>query len=211
MEIKELQKIYATHPGVEALTGITADGNKEKVVIGGLTASSAAVAIAGYMQRNEKQTLFIVMNDVEEAGYFYHDLVQICGEQRVLFFPSSFRRALKYGHEDDANRILRTEVMSRLASRSKRNGTVVVTHPEAIAEKVVSQEKMESNTMTLAVGGMLSREEAEKKLNKLGFKEVQYVYEPGEYAQRGSLLDIFSCNEWSNPQFSCKILTPFFL
>ena len=192
MEIKELQKIYAAHPGVEALTGITANGNKEKVVIGGLTASSAAVAIAGYMQRNEKQTLFIVMNDVEEAGYFYHDLVQICGEQRVLFFPSSFRRALKYGHEDDANRILRTEVMSRLASRSKRNGTVVVTHPEAIAEKVVSQEKMESNTMTLVVGGMLSREEAEKKLNKLGFKEVQYVYEPSEYAQRGSLLDIFS-------------------
>ena len=192
MEIKELQEIYASHPGVTALRQLDESDYKSIVKVNGLTASSAAVAIAGYMHKEEKQTLFIIMNDAEEAGYFYHDLVQICGDKRVLFFPSSFKRALKYGHEDDANRILRTEVMSRLASRSRRQGTIIVTHPEAIAEKVVSQEKMESNTLPLAVGGNISREEVEKRLGKLGFKEVSYVYEPGEFAVRGSLIDIFS-------------------
>ncbi|MBQ5817095.1 MAG: transcription-repair coupling factor, partial [Bacteroidaceae bacterium] len=192
MEIKELQEIYASHPGVTALRQLDESDYKSIVKVNGLTASSAAVAIAGYMHKEEKQTLFIIMNDAEEAGYFYHDLVQICGDKRVLFFPSSFKRALKYGHEDDANRILRTEVMSRLASRSRRQGTIIVTHPEAIAEKVVSQEKMESNTLPLAVGGNISREAVEKRLGKLGFKEVSYVYEPGEFAVRGSLIDIFS-------------------
>ncbi len=192
MEIKELQEIYASHPGVTALRQLADSDNKSGVRINGLTASSAAVAIAGYMHKEEKQTLFIIMNDAEEAGYFYHDLVQICGDKRVLFFPSSFKRALKYGHEDDANRILRTEVMSCLASRSKRQGTVIVTHPEALAEKVVSQEKMANCTLQLAVGGNISREEVEKRLGKLGFKEVSYVYEPGEFAVRGSIIDIYS-------------------
>lgn len=193
MEIKELQKIYAAHPGVKALCNLTDDDCKGGVILAGLTTGSAAAAVvAGYMMANEKATLFIVMNDVEDAGYFYHDLVQVCGDKRVLFFPSSFKRALKYGHEDDANRILRTEVMSRLSSKSRRAGTVVVTHPEAVAEKVVSQAKMEDSTLTLTVGGTISRDAAEKQLNKLGFKEVSYVYEPGEFAARGSIIDIFS-------------------
>ena len=100
MEIKELQEIYASHPGVTALSQLTDEDYKKCINVNGLTASSAAVAIAGYMHREEKQTLFIVMNDAEEAGYFYHDLVQICGDKRVLFFPSSFKRALKYGQLD---------------------------------------------------------------------------------------------------------------
>ena len=193
MEIKELQSIYATHPGVKALGTITDEDYKRGITLSGLTTGSAAAAvIAGFMSENEKSTLFIVMNDAEEGGYLYHDLVQICGDKRVLFFPSSFKRALKYGHEDEANRILRTEVMSRLSSKNRRQGTVIVTHPEAVAEKVVSAAKMESSTLTLAVGGIISREEVEKQLNKLGFREVSYVYEPGEFAARGSLIDIFS-------------------
>ncbi len=192
MEISELQDIYASHPGVEALSRLTDEKFKGKAKLCGLTASSAAIVVAGYMKRQEKQTLFIVMNDAEEAGYFYHDLVQLCGEKRVLFFPSSYKRALRYGHEDDANRILRTEVMSRLSSKSKRQGTVIVTHPEAVAEKVVSQSGMEENTLQLSIGSTISRDEMEKRLAKLGFKEVPYVYEPGEYATRGSLLDIYS-------------------
>ena len=192
MESKELQQIYASHPGVVALASLTDDDYRQTVNVTGLTASSAAVALSGYMQQCAKQTLFVVMNDAEEAGYFYHDLVQICGDRRVLFFPSSYKRALKYGHEDEANRILRTEVMSCLASRSRRQGAVIVTHPEAIAEKVASQEKMQSNTLQLAVGGNISRDNVEKQLGRLGFKEVTYVYEPGEFAVRGSIIDIYS-------------------
>ncbi|MBO7271344.1 MAG: transcription-repair coupling factor, partial [Bacteroidaceae bacterium] len=128
----------------------------------------------------------------EEAGYFYHDLVQITGEKGVLFFPSSFRRAMKYGQEDDANRILRTEVMSKLSCRHRKGGLTIITHPEALAEKVASQSDLDKNTLTIAIGNRISRDEVEKKLAELKFKEVTYVYEPGEFAVRGSLIDIFS-------------------
>ncbi len=192
MEAKELQELYAAHPGVEALAKISEENSKKSVFLQGLLGSSAPLVISGFIKRCPNKTLFIVMNDAEEAGYFYHDLMQICDCQNILFFPSSFRRALKYGQEDDANRILRTEVMSRLISRRNREGLVVITHPEALAEKVVSQSDLQEKSITIAIGDKISRETLEAKLSKLKFKEVTYVYEPGEYAVRGSLIDIFS-------------------
>ena len=191
MEIAELKNIYASHPGVTALTMLTDKDYKETINVCGLTASSAAVTITGFIQKTKDNTLFIIMNDAEEAGYFYHDLVQICGDKQILFFPSSFKRAIRYGHEDDANRILRTEVISRLSDKST-HPIAIITYPEAVAEKVASQEKIRSNTIKLAKGDCISRDKIENKLNELGFKETAYVYEPGEFAIRGSLIDIFS-------------------
>ena len=192
MEAKELQNIYASHPGVDALMQLREEGSKKSVFLEGLFGSSAATVLSGFKNRAPGQTLLVVMNDVEEAGYFYHDMVQLAGDSNILFFPSSFRRAMKYGQEDDANRILRTEVMSRLANRRRTEGVVIVTHPDALAEKVVSQSHLEEKTLTIAVGDSISRDNVEKKLAALKFKEVTYVYEPGEFAVRGSIIDIFS-------------------
>ena len=192
MEAKELQDIYASHPGVDALMQLREEGSKKSVFLEGLIGSSAANVLSGFKKRAPGQTLLVVMNDAEEAGYFYHDMVQLTGDSNILFFPSSFRRAMKYGQEDDANRILRTEVMSRLANRRRTEGMVIVTHPDALAEKVVSQSQLEEKTMTIAVGDSISRDNVEKKLAALKFKEVTYVYEPGEFAVRGSIIDIFS-------------------
>ena len=192
MEAKEIQNIYAAHPGVEALIQLREEGGKKRVLLEGLLGSSAAMTFCGFKQRVPEQTLLVVMNDAEEAGYFYHDMMQITGDSNILFFPSSFRRAMKYGQEDDANRILRTEVMSRLVNRRRKEGLVIVTHPDALAEKVVSQQQLEEKTLTIAVGDNISRDEVEKRLAALKFKEVTYVYEPGEFAVRGSLIDIFS-------------------
>ena len=192
MEAKEIQNIYAAHPGVEALIQLREEGGKKRVLLEGLLGSSAAMTFCGFKQRVPEQTLLVVMNDAEEAGYFYHDMMQITGDSNILFFPSSFRRAMKYGQEDDANRILRTEVMSRLVNRRRKEGLVIVTHPDALAEKVVSQQQLEEKTLTIAVGDSISRDKVEKKLAALKFKEVTYVYEPGEFAVRGSLIDIFS-------------------
>ena len=192
MEAKELQKIYSAHPGVDALVNLRDESGKKSVLIDGLTGSSTALVISGLKERLPGQTFMIIMNDVEEAGYMYHDIVQVCGEENTLFFPSSFRRAMKYGHEDDANRILRTEVMSRLTARRRGEGLTIVTHPDALAEKVASQSELEKKTITIAVGDRISREDIEKKLNALGFRESTYVYEPGEFALRGSLIDIYS-------------------
>ena len=192
MEANEIQNIYAAHPGVEALIQLREEGGKKRVLLEGLLGSSAAMTICGFKQRVPEQTLLVVMNDAEEAGYFYHDMMQITGDSNILFFPSSFRRAMKYGQEDDANRILRTEVMSRLVNRRRKEGLVIVTHPDALAEKVVSQQQLEEKTLTIAVGDSISRDKVEKKLAALKFKEVTYVYEPGEFAVRGSIIDIFS-------------------
>ena len=192
MEAKDIQNIYAAHPGVDALMQLREEGSKKSVFLEGLIGSSAATILSGFKKRAPGQTLLVVMNDVEEAGYFYHDMVQLTGDSDILFFPSSFRRAMKYGQEDDANRILRTEVMSRLANRRRTEGVVIVTHPDALAEKVVSQSHLEEKTLTIAVGDSISRDNVEKKLAALKFKEVTYVYEPGEFAVRGSIIDIFS-------------------
>ena len=192
MNPEDIQQIYASHPGVEALMQIREEGGKKRLLLEGLYGSSAAMVLCGLRQKAPEQTFLIVMNDAEEAGYFYHDMVQIAGDKNVLFFPSSFRRAMKYGQEDDANRILRTEVMSRLANRHRKEGLTIITHPEALAEKVASQGDLEENTLTISIGDKISREDVDRKLAELKFKETTYVYEPGEYAVRGSIIDIFS-------------------
>ena len=192
MEPKNILDIYAAHPGVDALMKLREEGSKKRVLLEGLSGSAAALTLCGLKQRAPEQTLFVVMNDAEEAGYFYHDIMQVSADSNTLFFPSSFRRAMKYGQEDDANRILRTEVMSRLINRRRKEGLLIVTHPDALAEKVASQDDLENKTLTISVGDSMGRDEVEKKLADLQFKEVTYVYEPGEFAVRGSLIDIFS-------------------
>ena len=192
MNPEDIQKIYSTHPGVEALMQLKEEGGKKSAFLEGLLGSSAAMILCGLKQKAPMQTFLVVMNDAEEAGYLYHDMTQIAGEKEILFFPSSFRRAMKYGQEDEANRILRTEVMSCLSGRRRKEGLVIVTHPDALAEKVASQSDLEEKSITVAVGDTIARDDIEKKLTALGFKEVTYVYAPGEYAVRGSLIDIFS-------------------
>ena len=146
------------------------------------------------MAQNAPQVLsspfVFILDDAEEAGYFYHDLAQILGESQVLFFPSSFRRAIKFGQRDAANEILRTEVVSRLTAGSRP--LFVVTYPEAVIEKVVSKDVLEEQTLKLHDGERVDILFVEETLYTLGFKRVDYVYEPGQYAVRGSILDVFS-------------------
>ena len=124
-----------------------------------------------------------------KRGYFYHDLTQVNGDEHILFFPSSYRRAVKYGQKDAANEILRTEVLSRL---QKGDPLCVVTYPEALAEKVVSQKVLMDKTLKLGVGEHVDTEFITEVLSGYGFEHVDYVYEPGQYAVRGSIIDVFS-------------------
>ena len=134
--------------------------------------------------------MLFVMDDAEEAGYFYHDLVQLMGSSRVLFFPSSYRRAIKYNQRDGGNEVLRTEVLSQLSSLDSQ--LYIVTYPEALAESVVSRQQMEESTMGVKVGMTLDFSDLEQRMDSLGFQRVDYVYEPGQYAMRGSIVDVFS-------------------
>ena len=148
MDISELQRIYAGHPNTKGLAALLEDSSVRTIFLGGLHASAAALFVSSFLREN-KQTFVFVLGDLEEAGYFYHDLTQVNGDEHILFFPSSYRRAVKYGQKDAANEILRTEVLSRL---QKGDPLCVVTYPEALAEKVVSQEVLMDKTLKLGVG-----------------------------------------------------------
>lgn len=142
--------------------------------------------------------MLFVLNDADEAGYMYHDLCQLAGEGKALFFPSSYKRAVKYGQHDPANEILRTEVLARLSERQRLGtvaageGMMVVTYPEALAELVVSQRDVETRKISLARGQQIDIVDVEHQLRELGFRQVDYVYEPGQFAVRGSIVDVFS-------------------
>ena len=189
MNITELQQSYASHPNVEGVCRLLKDNSVRHLYCGGLYASAASLFSSVLVQRATCPLVFI-LGDMEEAGYFYHDLTQILGTEQVLFFPSSFRRAIKYGQKDAANEILRTEVLSRL--QKGEEGLCVVTYPDALAEKVVSRKELGENTLKLHAGERVDMNFVTDVLRSYGFEYVDYVYEPGQYAVRGSIIDVFS-------------------
>ncbi|MBO7592220.1 MAG: transcription-repair coupling factor [Bacteroidaceae bacterium] len=156
----------------------------------GLCGSSAALLLASIMSgRGNYPNLLVVMNDLDDAGYVYHDLTQMMGEERVLFFPSSYKRAIKYNQKDAGNEILRTEVLTKVA---EAQDLIVVTYPDALAERVVSKKELDENTLAVKVGEEFDISELEKRIFELGFERTDYVYEPGQFAIRGSIVDVYS-------------------
>lgn len=177
----------ASSKEVKALAKAISDSKKVRIKVGGLVGSSAPVMFASI--GDTERDLVFVMSDTDEAGYFYHDLVQLLGENRVLFFPSSYKRAIKYNQKDGANEILRTEVLTKVQNGA---GLFIVTYPDALAEKVVSKKDLADKTLKIATGDEHDVNQLEKKLLELGFHRTDYVYEPGQFAVRGSILDIYS-------------------
>ena len=188
MTIKELQHIYTKHPALPGLSSLLEDNEIKTIYLKGMNASCASFFASSFIE-NKPFTSVFLLNDSEEAGYFYHDIVQANGDKHVLFFPSSYRRAIKYGQKDAANEILRTEVLSKL---EQNEPVSIVTYPEALAEKVVSRQTLNQQTLTLATGKQYETEAITKKLTDYGFEHVDYVYEPGQFAMRGSILDVYS-------------------
>lgn len=189
MTITELQHQYAGHPNVEALNKLLGEPAVRHIYCGGLYASAASLFASALVEKSPCPFVFI-LGDLEEAGYFYHDLTQVLGTEQILFFPSSFRRSVKYGQKDAANEILRTEVLSRL--QKDEQGLCIVTYPDALAEKVVSRQELSENTLKLHVGEKVDTGFITDVLHSYGFEYVDYVYEPGQYAVRGSIIDVFS-------------------
>ena len=188
MDISELQRIYAGHPNVRALAAQLENSSVRSIFLGGLHASASSLFLSSVIETSPRTFVFI-LGDVEEAGYFYHDLIQINGEKNVLFFPSSYRRAIRYGQKDAANEILRTEALNRL---QKQEPVCIVTYPDAIAEKVVSQKVLAEKTITLSIGQCIGTDVLMDMLAEWGFEQVDYVYEPGQYSLRGSIVDVYS-------------------
>ncbi len=223
LKIEELIDLYARSPQSAALAKALGNVSMRSIFVEGLTASAAAVLFASVTRRTP-QTILFILPDADEAGYFYQDLEQMLetkphplspspkGEGEayggkgegptVLFFPSSYRRQVKYGQRDAANEILRTEVLARLNSlndqtspplgESEGASLYIVTYPDALSELVVSKRKLDERSMQLRTGETKNVTELEQTLRDFGFHEVDYVYEPGQFALRGSILDIYS-------------------
>ncbi|MDH6358657.1 transcription-repair coupling factor [Parabacteroides sp. PF5-9] len=189
MEVQQLLSIYAAHPQIAALETLIQNDTTRTIFLKGLGGSGAAMVIASLFIK-ERGCYVCVLNDLEEAGYFYHDLIQLTGSSSVYFFPSAYRRSIKYGHVDPANEILRTEVLSVLQNPGLP--FVLVTYPDALAEKVVAQDILKENTLQIHAGEKLDNMFVSDLLDQYGFEQVDYVYEPGQYALRGSILDVYS-------------------
>lgn len=189
MKIAELLEVFAAHKQLSALKDLLDKKTIRNILIQGLHGSALSLMLASLFQKRSKGYL-CVANDAEDAGYLYHDLMQITGSETIYFFPSAYRRALKYGHIDPANEILRTEVLSMLQNPSQP--FIIVTYPDALAEKVIAQAALKEKTLKISIGEQIDNMFVADVLEEYGFENVDYVYEPGQYALRGSILDVFS-------------------
>ena len=188
MRIEELCEVLCPQARVQAVENLLKGDRMSRRVIDGLAGSSPAVLFSRLTERNEPY--LIICNDLDEAGYLYHDLCQIRGEEHVLIFPSGYKRDIKYGQIDAPSEILRTEVLNKWYNDPGVHW--VVTYPEALAEQVSSKKEIEDTTITLCKGAETDMTELAKRLRSYGFRDVDYVYEPGQFALRGSILDVFS-------------------
>lgn len=160
----------------------------EPVRLYSLAGSSAAMALSALPMSKGTPNL-IIADSLDDAGYLYHDLCRITGEACVTLFPSAYKRDIKYGQIDQPSQLLRTEAMSKW--HCDEHLRYVVTYPEALAEKVAPRMAIDEHTLRLGKGKNTDLVETIHWLRTNGFVEVDYVYEPGQFANRGSILDVY--------------------
>ncbi|MFN8239248.1 MAG: transcription-repair coupling factor [Bacteroidales bacterium] len=189
MKGNELQALYNAHPLVRELVAAVSVEGEVFLKTEGLSGSSNALvtsAVYGAMQH----THLVIIPEKEDAAYFYNDIAAIAGYETVFFFPSTYKRSIQYDQTEPANIVLRTEVLNHLASGKRKS--IIVTYPEAIMEKVINRKTLRKNTFNINKGDRISLEFLEDLLHEYNFTRTDFVYEPGQYAIRGSIADVFS-------------------
>ena len=183
-----LYNIYDTSPKVRQISD-SLQQVEQKIHLIGLLGSSLSFVLQSLFKKAEKPFL-VILNDKEEAAYYLNDLEQMIGEQDVLFYPGSYRRPYQIEDTDNANVLLRAEVLNRINSRKKP--AVIVTYPEALFEKVVTRKELDKNTLKVSVGDKISIDFINEVLFEYEFKRVDFITEPGEFSVRGGIVDVFS-------------------
>ncbi|HRM11791.1 MAG TPA: transcription-repair coupling factor, partial [Flavobacterium sp.] len=184
-----LYKTYDNAPKTQQIVARLLENNQVKMQLSGLLGSALSFVIRSVFKKTELPFL-IVLNNKEEAAYYLNDLEQMIGEQDVLFYPGSFRRPYQIEETDNANVLLRAEVLNRINSRKKP--AIIVTYPEALFEKVVTRKELDKNTLKVAVGDKISIDFINEVLFEYEFKRVDFITEPGEFSVRGGIVDVFS-------------------
>jgi transcription-repair coupling factor (superfamily II helicase) len=184
-----LENIYRERREVEEIAGLFKEPGGSLLQLKGLSGSSRSMFLHACLA-HLKGSHLILLNEKEEASYFFNDLCTLDGEDRSLFFPSSYARSIQYKKTDEANIITRTQVLRRLGER--RTANFIVSYPEAIMERVISRKGLDDYTFEIKEGEKLDREFLRELLDTYKFELVDFVFEPGQYALRGSIIDIFS-------------------
>lgn len=184
-----LYTLYETAPKTLQIVAALQQKNQAKLHLSGLLGSAVSFTIRSAFKKSELPFL-VVLNNKEEAAYYLNDLEQMIGEQDVLFYPGSFRRPYQIEETDNANVLLRAEVLNRINSRKKP--AVIVSYPEALFEKVVTRRDLDKNTLKVSVGDKVSIDFINEVLFEYEFKRVDFITEPGEFSVRGGIVDVFS-------------------
>jgi transcription-repair coupling factor (superfamily II helicase) len=160
-----------------------------KIHLKGLVGSSFSFVISGLFKEGQKPFL-LVFNDKEEAAHYLNDLEQLLSDKNVLFYPGSYRRPYDIEETNNANVLLRSEVLNRINSQKKP--AIIVTYPDALFEQVVTRKELERHTLKIGVNDKLSIDFVNEVLFEYQFKRVDFVTEPGEFSLRGGIVDVFS-------------------
>ena len=163
--------------------------DKNQIQITNLVGSSMSFVISETFKKDDKSYL-LIFNDKEEAAYHLNDLEQLLDQKNVLFYPGSYRRPYQIEETDNANVLMRSEVLNRINSRKKP--TIIVSYPEALFEKVVTKKDLERNTLKLSVSESVSLDFVNEVLFEYNFNRVDFVTEPGDFSVRGGIIDVFS-------------------
>jgi len=187
---------YSKHHHFVPFLKSCSSGRPTKIHLKGLCGSAPAMLAAEWLLQSSSHGFFI-LSGKDEAAYFAGDLITLLGPERVFFFPSSYKRKFLSGEKDTGALMIRSEVLSALAALTPESSPVaVVTYPEALVEKIISQEDLRRHTLYLHEGEKISLSFVCEVLQEYRFERVDFVYEPGQYAVRGSIVDVFS--------FSCE-------
>ncbi len=189
MNVRDILDLYKNDPRVEKLASALNKGKSPRVHLKGLIGSSDAM-IATAMYFLQHGNMVFVLPDREEAAYFQSDLENLL-DKEILLFPSSYRKPFEFTQPDAGNVLQRAEVLNELI-HSTEFGKLIVTYPEAMAERVINRDSLEKNTLEIATGNKLSIEFINEFLIEYDFDRVDFVYEPGQFSIRGGIVDIFS-------------------
>lgn len=191
----ELIQLFSNQKAVQELDA--ALESKEKVYLQGIRGSAAALIAASLLYKRGKQQHIIVLSDKEQAAYFYNDLEGFLDEsdqelvkKKVLFYPTSYSRPYEPQNVDRNYQLSRTEVLKRTITGDKK--TIIVTYPEALTERVITKKYLSKNILKLKVGEEVSLDFIGDMLFELEFEHADFVTEPGQFAIRGGIIDVFS-------------------
>lgn len=191
MLVKDFLTLYREDGFVQTIAEqVKAPKDFPHIQIKGFVGSLDAVIASALHLLDEKQSHLFVLSDREEAAYFINDLQNLVAEERILSFPMSYKRAYQYEEVDNANVLMRAEVLNKLNNSSE--GFLIVTYPEALSEKVINKRSLSKNTFTINVSEKLDTAFLGEVLASYDFEKTDFVYEAGQYSIRGGIVDVFS-------------------